>query len=224
MFDVMRFKPDVSAARLGAALVLVPARHVALVFPFGARVAIGEPAALTHLAGRARAIRKQITIVGGDAHLRACAAVAGIPVATTLDEYRHTASSAASEATPAASHPMRGHESAPSTARLTLLDSAAPWAAAPSLNVESLEPLVDDGLPDYLLRLLPSDEELTPAHDPWRRDRPERPSSGRSRALPLPSDAETFAAAELASERHEEDMSDAIFESSGGGYDTGLAH
>src|SRR5579862_7651986 len=91
MFEIVRLKADASVARAGAAVVLAPARHVALVFPAGAPVGIAHPAALDMLADRARAAHKRVTIIGGDAHLRACAVTAGLAAATTLEEWRGAA-------------------------------------------------------------------------------------------------------------------------------------
>jgi hypothetical protein len=199
MFDVLRFKAEAPVARISAALTRTPARQVALVFPLGVPVAIADLAALSTLSAQAQRARKAVTIVGGDALLRACAVTAGFAATTSVEEWR-----AAKDARATGS--SGGH--APAFALLTPASGGhTAGAACPEDNAAwELDP------PAYIARLLHdvgheeprSFDDLAPAD-----------SSGKLRALPPPSDAAAYLAAIHASERHEEEISDAIRETSG---------
>ncbi len=212
MFDVLRFKADVTAARINAALVLTPARRVALVFPEGQRVPIAQPATLQALAERARVAHKQIAIVGGDAYLRACAVTAGLAAATTLDEWRGARAGAATRRRPGA------HGAAP--ARLALVGGPAEADSAESTAAqdETTDMLWEVEPPDYVVRLTPVQPGAAGEHVA------NAPASIWPRTAPPPTDAETFAAAEYASENREEEISDLILATSGQRFDAGLAH
>jgi hypothetical protein len=196
MFDVLRFKADTPVTRVSAALARTPARKVALVFPLGASVTIADAAALASLSARTAKSHKSVTIVGGDTHLRACAITAGFAAATTIEDWRAAGEDLASEISGAY------------TPALTLLDGAsAPCARAAHTPDDNATWELDP--PPYIARLLAPEAQVE-GHVFVAAD-----SSGRLRALPPPSDAAAYLAALRASERHEEDISDAIRETSG---------
>lgn len=197
MFDVLRFKADAPIARISAALARTPARRVALVFPLGMPVTIADVAVLATLAARAQSARKSVTIVGGDAHLRACAVTAGFAASTSLDEWR------------TAKDDRPGGPS--NTPALALLDAASGGLALSATSTDESAAWEIDP-PPYIARLLHAEGHGDPhgcaglvGVD----------SSGNLRVLPPPSDAAAYLAALRASERHEEDISDIIRETSG---------
>jgi len=223
MFDIVRLKADASVARVGVAVALTPARRVALVFPTGASVAIAQPATLGLLATRAQAAHKHITIVGGDADLRACAVTAGLAAAPTLDEWRAAAARDRSS-TPAPALSARVRGSAASSGRLRLVEAPDGWndGRDDHTSDEDLMDLpMDIDPPDYVARLMAAEDAPRGRADGVL---PLTPSFSRPRELRAPDDVAAFAAAIRASERDEEEISDTIVETSGRGYDADLAH
>jgi hypothetical protein len=195
MFDVVRFKADASISRVSTALKLTPARRVALVFPLGQHAALAEPAALESIAARARGAHKHVTIVGGDAILRARAAAAGLAAATTVEEWRALPHL---EGMWAGQGHARDH--VPHTAVLALIDPADSFvdfaASDEGSGTWDIEP------PEYVMRLSPAEEHV------------HTPQTSRQRAALPPSDEVAFERVLWASERDEENISDLIRETS----------
>lgn len=191
MFDVLRFRAGATPAKVGAALLRTPARRVALVFPLGIRPALADHSALTAIHERACRAGKEVTLVGGDAHLRACAVAAGFAAATSLDGWRAAGESRTGR------REQRRQARAPRPT-LRLVDALV-------AETESTDAAAALEMPDYLRQLL--DPEDAPAYD------------GHDGGEPAPihswMTAGEFAGVDLASARHEEEMSDAIRASSG---------
>nr|MBF6591883.1 hypothetical protein [Ktedonobacterales bacterium] len=188
-------------SRVGAALVLTPARRVALVFPLGQHTRIADVGVLAGLVARAHTLRKQATIVGGDAYLRACAVAAGFAATTTLDEWQASESDASSTA-----HHARRRKR---DAVMPALAIVEPENAPSGLGCDVVESAWELDPPEYVARLVPHDAEGAIRQGAGVTTRP------RLRALEPPSDVAAFESAQVASERHEEDISDTIRETSG---------
>lgn len=93
MFGVLRFSATASLAQVVRAIQRTPTRRIALVFPLGAGVAVAEIGRMGVVELLCREQRKEATIVGGDAELRASAIACGLRAAMTVEDWRamHTA-------------------------------------------------------------------------------------------------------------------------------------
>jgi hypothetical protein len=207
MFQILRFRADATSARITRALALTPAQRVALVFPSGARVVSAQPEVLQAIAGYVRAAHKHVTIVGGDAYLRACAVTAGLAAATALDEWRGA---------PAMDRDSIHRRQQDDTfTRLMLVEPSDSRARE---REDEVDARWDAEPPEYLANLLAPEARDTGGQE-------ERAHSfGSLRVLEPPSDVETFEAVELASERDEEGISDTILATSEHGCSAGMAH
>lgn len=151
MFDVLRFPATATLTDVVRGIQRTPAHRIALVFPLGIRVSVAEVGRMGVVDLLCQEQRKEATIVGGDAQLRACAVACGLPAAMTVADWR-------------AMRPQRTDVLArrpkarpPATVRLTLLPPLATDVASLSgENADFTDDTVDpvDELPSYIRELL----------------------------------------------------------------------
>lgn len=150
MIHTIRLDAGTHLEAVRAALVRVPDREVALVFPLGQHCALAESDALAALHQDCETQRIAAVIIGGDAALRAAAVAAGFAAATSLDEWE------------------TGQHRAVSPADGQRTDASSPRASAEPSYLYVLGPEADDsepGLydptgedpPAYVVDLLPTD-------------------------------------------------------------------
>jgi hypothetical protein len=90
MPHVLRVAAGATLAEIQSALAGQRARQIALVFPLGQPCVAGTSVALQGLRGFCSVLEKEMVIIGGDGHLRACAVAAGFVAATSLEEWEST--------------------------------------------------------------------------------------------------------------------------------------
>lgn len=88
MFGVLRFAATATLADVVRGIHRTPAQRIALVFPLGAHVSLAEIGRMGVVDLLCQEQRKEATIVGGDAELRACAVACGLRAAVTVEDWR----------------------------------------------------------------------------------------------------------------------------------------
>ncbi len=87
MFRVLRFSAKTTVADVARSIQRTPARRIALVFPLGDRTRFADTGRMDIVARICGERRKDVTIVGGDELLRACAVACGLRAAVTLEDW-----------------------------------------------------------------------------------------------------------------------------------------
>lgn len=88
MFGVLRFSATAPLSEVVRAIQRTPAHCIALVFPLGEHVHVAEIGRMGVIDLLCREQRKEGTIIGGDAQLRASAIACGLRAAMTVEDWR----------------------------------------------------------------------------------------------------------------------------------------
>ncbi len=162
MFGVLRFAATATLAEVVRGIHRTPAHRIALVFPLGAHVRMAEVGRMGVVDLLCQEQRKEATIVGGDAHLRACAVACGLRAAMTVEDWRAMRTSRSAWIS------WRKRQPSP-LVQLTLLPSAT--AHATVMSTENRDVADDendprDDLPAYIRELLALQGREPPAEPP----------------------------------------------------------
>lgn len=147
---LLQLRADTSFAAIQTALGRIRRRDIALIFPYGASVALVREAECTALHSLQRfceALGKDVVIIGGDEALRAAAVASGFAAATSLDAWKGASGSRF----------LR-----PPSAQADEDDWISPLAL---VDIEADQEADFDVLPEYVQQLLGDAQEYTGPRD-----------------------------------------------------------